>query len=245
MPKPEPLRFCTSFTEVFARKERRREGRNKEGKKGGKEGRKRKGREGRVVGRGPLKRAWNQSFTHLPSIQPGMNNTMTTCRHRKPNPRTTAKRTSQLSLKALHLNSNWQSHKHHIHYISSPLKNHKGPGEDTTAVFKYLKDCHTKDGLVVFCMSTKRQVSTQLKNELTVKISIDHCFGKQRDLCQWKRMQVNPQGHDQGISTILSTEGTTWSPSTFPFEILRWFLPSPTYQIKPKLFMVLLKALHN
>lgn len=35
-----------------------------------------------------------------------------------------------------------------------------------TAVFKYLKGCHTEGGLEMFCMPTRRQISTQLKKEL-------------------------------------------------------------------------------
>ena len=127
-------------------KEGRGKGREDKGRKGGREG----GKECQTL---PLKRIWHQSHTDLSYIQPGMNDTMTICRYGKPNPWTRAKRAFQLSFRALHLNSYWQSHKHHIHYISSLLKSCKRPG-DTTAVFNYLNDWHTKGGLGVLCMPT-------------------------------------------------------------------------------------------
>lgn len=107
-----------------------------------------------------------KSNSYSSHIQPGMNNTMTICRHVKPNTWTTAKRTFQLSLRALHRNSNWQSCQHPIHLISLLLMNRKGLGEDMTAVFKYLRGCHTEWELGVFCMPTSGQILTQFKKEL-------------------------------------------------------------------------------
>ena len=72
----------------------------------GREGRREGERRGEFGREGAIKKSMKSTSCPLALHPTGMNNTMTSCRHVKLNPRTTAEGTSQLSLRALHLNSN-------------------------------------------------------------------------------------------------------------------------------------------